>query len=78
LVSDDAELGQNLERAATQASRTVVRVNGATDALRTMRIIRPAAVLLDLDLPAEAAWAAADSLLQEESCPPSYPAHGPR
>jgi CheY-like chemotaxis protein len=70
LVSDDAGLGQNLERAATQASRTVVRVNGATDALRTMRIIRPAAVLLDLDLPAEAAWAAADLLLQEESCPP--------
>jgi DNA-binding response OmpR family regulator len=29
-----------------------------------------AAVLLDLDLPSQAAWEAADGLLQEKTCPP--------
>jgi DNA-binding response OmpR family regulator len=35
-----------------------------------MRSSQPALVLLDLDLPSQAAWAAADCLLQEKSCPP--------
>jgi CheY-like chemotaxis protein len=47
-----------------------VQVDGVADALQKMRAGQPAAVLLDLDLPAQAAWEAADCLLQEESCPP--------
>ena len=35
-----------------------------------MRSDQPAVVLLDLDLPSQAAWEAADWLLQEQNCPP--------
>jgi CheY-like chemotaxis protein len=35
-----------------------------------LRALRPGAVLLDLDLPYEAAWETADRLLELESCPP--------
>jgi DNA-binding response OmpR family regulator len=48
----------------------VVRVDGAADVSRIVYAVRPAVVLLDLDLPAEAAWEKADSLLQEQRCPP--------
>jgi len=70
LVSDDAGLGENLRCAAAQTGRTVVQVDGVADALRKMHTGQLAAVLLDLDLPGQAAWEAADCLLQEESCPP--------
>jgi DNA-binding response OmpR family regulator len=70
LVSDDASLGESLRCAALRTGRAVVQVGGVTDALRKMRADQPAAVLLDLDLPAQAAWEAADWLLQEETCPP--------
>jgi DNA-binding response OmpR family regulator len=32
--------------------------------------VKPELVLLDLDLPEEAAWEAADALLKDEECPP--------
>ncbi|MCX6914292.1 MAG: hypothetical protein NT167_14765 [Verrucomicrobia bacterium] len=35
-----------------------------------MRALRPGAVVLDLDLPSEAAWEVADRLLDVASCPP--------
>jgi DNA-binding response OmpR family regulator len=70
LVSDDASLGENLKCAAARTGRAVVRVGGVADALQQMRAGQPAAVLLDLDLDALAAWKIADSLLQEERCPP--------
>jgi len=35
-----------------------------------LRIVKPNVVLLDLDLPEEMAWVAADALLQDENCPP--------
>jgi CheY-like chemotaxis protein len=47
-----------------------VQVNGVADALQNMCAGQPVAVLLDLDLPSQAAWEAADCLLQEQSCPP--------
>ena len=50
--------------------RTVVQVDETTDALERVRSGQPAVVLLDLDLPSQAAWEAADCLLQEQSCPP--------
>ena len=61
---------KSLRCAAKQAGRTLVQVDGVTDALRKMRAGQSAAVLLDLDLPSRAAWEAADSLLQEPNCPP--------
>jgi DNA-binding response OmpR family regulator len=70
LVSDDASLGENLRGASARAGRAVVHVDKAADALRALRAGQPAVVLLDLDLAAQAAWEAADPLLQEESCPP--------
>ena len=70
LVSDDASLGESLRCAAARTGRAVVQVNGVADALRKVRAGQPAAVLLDLDLPSQAAWEVADCLLQEESCPP--------
>jgi DNA-binding response OmpR family regulator len=69
LVSDDVRWGQDLQDAARQGGREVVRVGRVIDALQTLRAIRPTSVLLDLDLSAEAAWKAADLLLEEESCP---------
>ena len=70
LVSDDASLGENLRCAAARTGRVVVQVDRVADALRRLRAGQPGAVLLDLDLPSQAAWEAADCLLQEESCPP--------
>jgi DNA-binding response OmpR family regulator len=70
LVSDDASLGENLKCAAAQTGRAVVQVDGTVNALRKMRAGQSAIVLLDLDLPSQVAWEAADCLLQEESCPP--------
>jgi len=70
LVSDDASLGENLRRVAVQTGRAVVQVDRVTDALRRLRAGQLAAVLLDLDLPSQAAWEAADGLLQEKTCPP--------
>jgi DNA-binding response OmpR family regulator len=70
LVSDDASLGENLRGAAARTGRAVVQVDGVAEALRKVRAGQPGAVLLDLDLPSQAAWEAADCLLQEERCPP--------
>ena len=70
LVSDDASLGEHLSCAAARTGRCVVQVERVADALRKLRAGQPAAVLLDLDLPSQAAWEAADCLLQEEGCPP--------
>ena len=70
LISDDTSLGEHLRCAAGRAGRVVVQVDGVIDALRKVLAGQLVAVLLDLDLPAEAAWETADCLLQEEICPP--------
>ena len=70
LISDDTSLGEHLRCAAGRAGRVVVQVDGVIDALRKVLAGQLVAVLLDLDLPAEAAWETADCLLQEQSCPP--------
>lgn len=70
LISDDARLHQNLRHVANMAGRIVVRVGAEADVVRIVYAVRPAVVLLDLDLRAEAAWEKADTLLQEQHCPP--------
>jgi DNA-binding NarL/FixJ family response regulator len=70
LISDDAVVGECLRSAAEQAGRAVVRAAGLGETLRTAHMIRPVAVVLDLDLSAGGAWEIADRLLQEAGCPP--------
>jgi DNA-binding response OmpR family regulator len=70
LVSEDAAMGESLRYTAALNGRAVVQADDAADALHKVRADRPAIVLLDLDLPSDGAWEAADSLLLEESCPP--------
>jgi DNA-binding response OmpR family regulator len=70
LMSHEAALGQNLRSAAECEGRYVIRVEEMREMLSTLRTTRPAAVLLDLDMPDSAAWEAADRLLRETSCPP--------
>jgi CheY-like chemotaxis protein len=70
LLSQDAELSRSLHQTAEHEGRAVVRVEETEAALRTLRAVRPVAVLLDLDMPAHATWEMADRLLQETNCPP--------
>jgi CheY-like chemotaxis protein len=70
LLSEDEVLCWRLLVAASKAGRRLVRGHPAADARQTLRIVKPELVLLDLDLPDEAAWEAADALLQDEDCPP--------
>ena len=59
-----------LRHAANGVGVMIARANGAPSVISVVRAVKPAAVLLDLDLPAEAAWVTADALLQEDDCPP--------
>ena len=70
LISDDAVVAENLRRAAEQTGRSVVRAAGLGETLQTAHMMKPVAVVLDLDLPSHGAWEIADSLLQEAGCPP--------
>lgn len=71
LMSDDPDLVENLRLAGeAKGQAMIVRVVETAAMFRTLRAIRPAAVLLDLDMPTGAAWEAADRLLQEAVCPP--------
>lgn len=69
-VSDDATLAEKLRGATEGAGRSVLLANGLAEALGAVRSAELAAVLLDLDLPAQGAWEIADGLLQESGCPP--------
>jgi FixJ family two-component response regulator len=69
LISKDRLLGQGLREAAEDAGLLLVH-SALSGLVWQMRALRPGAVLLDLDLPSEAAWEVADRLLEVESCPP--------
>jgi CheY-like chemotaxis protein len=70
VLSDDEEFWQTLSAAATICGRKLIRERAAAGTRRILRLVKPAAVLLDLDLPSATAWDAADSLLQDATCPP--------
>lgn len=70
LLSDDEMLWLKLLRAGSPVGRRVVRGRLAADGPQALRFVKPAAVLLDLELPELRAWQAADSLLEHENCPP--------
>jgi ActR/RegA family two-component response regulator len=70
LISDDARFYKELRPAANAASLLAVRTSGGPSVPSVVQVLRPAVVVLDLDLPAESAWGTADLLLQEKNCPP--------
>jgi DNA-binding response OmpR family regulator len=69
LISEDRLLGQGLREAAEEAGLLLAH-SALSGVVWQLRALRPGAVLLDLDLPAEAAWEVADRLLEVETCPP--------
>ena len=69
LVSNDTVLHENLRSVANEAGLMVVKADPAAGTVDVLQVVRPSAVLLDLDLPDEAAWKRADTLLNEPDCP---------
>jgi DNA-binding response OmpR family regulator len=70
LVSEDRQLHENLRTLANTLGHLVVLTKGPIGSVAILRATRPEAVLLDLDLPRQAAWTTAEALLQCDSCPP--------
>jgi len=70
LITHDNQLQERLRSLANSLGRIVVKVERVAGTVAILQATRPAAVLLDLDLPDEAAWETAELLLQESSCPP--------
>lgn len=70
VVSNDSALAEGLRRAAGGPGQSVVQASGLAAALEAVRSAQFAAVLLDLDMPSQGAWAIADGLLQDPRCPP--------
>jgi CheY-like chemotaxis protein len=69
LVSDDASLGQRLISTAEMGGLVFTQSNDPANALRLAGQDCPAAVFLDLDLPALAGWEAAEEFLQNGTYP---------
>jgi len=69
-MSDDEKLWQGLLAAASDGEQELIRDHVADGAPRVLHLVKPAVVLLDLDLPSATAWDAADLLLQATDCPP--------
>jgi CheY-like chemotaxis protein len=69
-MSDDEKLWQGLLAAASDGEQELVRDHAADGASRALRLVKPAIVLLDLDLSSTAPWDAADLLLQDTASPP--------
>jgi CheY-like chemotaxis protein len=69
LVSDDSGLGVRLGNAADFTGLAFMQVNDSANVLRLVAQDHPAAVFLDLDLPALAGWEAAEQFLQDERTP---------
>jgi len=70
LISEDGGLHQELRRSANEHRRIVVRVSGVAGMEHVLQLLRPTAVLLDLDLSQDTAWNMAETLLREQDCPP--------
>ena len=69
LISDDTRFHGTLRSFANTLGLMVVRAERKAGAVAILHATKPAAVLLDLDLPGEAAWEVADLLLNEPDCP---------
>ena len=69
LMSNDRGFHQNLRSRANRLGLLVVRAERAVGTLSILQATKPEAVLLDLDLPDEAAWRIAELVLNEPCCP---------
>jgi CheY-like chemotaxis protein len=69
LVSDDNVLAERLMSAARHADLTFTQIDNPFTALLWSRQYLPAVVYLDLDLPVQAGWQAAEEFLRSETCP---------
>jgi CheY-like chemotaxis protein len=69
LMSEDRALHEALRSLANERGHLVIRANGAIGSVAILEAIRPAVVLLDLDLPRQAAWELAEGLLACKACP---------
>ena len=70
LISDDSRLHQALRALANEHGRMVVRVRGLAGTVDVIHVLRPAVILLDLDLPDQLPWQAGDAMLDQKQCPP--------
>lgn len=69
LLSNDKQLHENLRLLANTIGLFVVKAAHSSGTLAILQATKPAAVLLDLDLPGEAAWQTGDLVLNEPGCP---------
>jgi DNA-binding response OmpR family regulator len=69
-ITQDAQFLEQLRSAANSRGTLVVKAERAAGAALILQVTRPDIVLLDLDLPNDAAWHIAESLLHEPSCSP--------
>jgi len=72
LISEDPNFYQTLRSVANRQQQIVVRVGGAAFVDQVLQLLRPAAILLDLDLPRDASWRLADKLLLDQNYPPLF------
>ena len=70
LISREKRLHKEFVTLANTSGQMVIRAGGTTGTVAVFQAAKPAAVLLDLDLPNEAAWNTAEQLMQEPNCPP--------
>jgi DNA-binding response OmpR family regulator len=70
LITEDKKLHEDLRTLGNASGRIVVRANGSAGTMAILQAIRPAAVVLDLDLPGDSAWKTAELVLDEANCPP--------
>jgi len=70
LISADLSLYNDLRFLANSLGHIVVKADMIHGVLAVFQAVKPAVVLLDLDLPEQQAWRAAELLLQHQSCPP--------
>jgi DNA-binding response OmpR family regulator len=69
LITEDKRLHESLRGLANTIGRIVVRLSEATGVASILHAVKPTAVLLDLDLPNQAAWNVAETLLSQYNCP---------
>ena len=69
LISNDKQLLANLRLVANMIGLFVIKAAQTSGTVAILQATRPAAVLLDLDLPHEAAWLTGDLVLNEPVCP---------
>jgi len=70
LISEDTAFSGNLRRAANIVGLMIVRVDGVADVRQFLYVMKPAAVLLDLGLPLNAALEKAEAVLGQADHPP--------